>query len=240
MPIVLPGGSGSNTPWGLGSAGCVFPARTSNQSAPFGPSSTPFAWELGGVPMGGRLRIDPVFDVEAFMASHPTATNAVRVLIEAGKTYGFIAIDWTAGAIEVVGLYDSRFSQNDVDILWTLPASCLQLLDTIAPRLAWSGPTTLAAGTQGTWTLTQDAYSIARDENYGAPVYAQVSTDGGATWGAGPTCSPVNYIANEVGYHQDGPLTVTYTPPAPGSYLLRWTEGSTYFLHPHDWPFTAT
>jgi len=246
MPIALGGGAGGGAPWGLGSGGFVFPASSANSGDG---GSNNQAWKLGGVPLGGRLRLKSTFDIPAFMAAHPNATAASEILLTAAKTYGFVNVDWSwpSQAVAVTAAYDARWNAADATALGTIPTTELELVDTIRPRFSISGPTSLTAGTRGAWTLTQDAFSEANDSNYACGLIIQWSSDAGATWsGSGITITPNYSQPYEVLTSNNatlglvpGPFTFTFTPPAAGSYLFNLYYNGNYWLSLDNYAFTA-
>lgn len=224
MPITLGGGAGGSTPWGLGSGGCVFPAPVSN-------GSDGGAWLLGGVPLGGRLRLKASFNIASFMAANPSATVASENLLTAAKKYGFINVDWTSPstAMQVSAMYDGRWNAADAAALGTIPTTDLELVDTVAPRFSISGPSTLPASTQGTWTVTQYALAKDQDSNYNSPVavyWNTVNTPIGAGWTA---ISGASWTATEA---TPGPFTFAWTPPASGVYYLKIYYAGNVWLYP--------
>jgi len=245
LPITL-GGGGTNgaTPYGLGSGGNVFPAPTSNVAV-----GNPGAWLAGGVPLGGRLRLKSSFSISAFMAANPSATAATQTVLTALQAYGAINVDWTAPSISmgIQGAADARWIKADVDALQNIPMLDFELIDTVRPRFSFSGPSTVVAGAQATWLLTQDAFSVALDSNYQWPVTVSWSNNGGSTWsGTGLNITP-NYGSNNEGLASNnstygnvpGPFTITFTPPASGSYLFSLSQSSENLLLPLNFGFTA-
>ncbi len=243
------GGGGTNlsTPYGLGSGGFVFPASMSNQ-----PVGNPGAWLAGGVPLGGRIRLKSSFSISAFMSANPSATAATQAVLTALQTYGAINVDWGGlggSSIAFVGAADARWIKADVDALQLLPTTSFELVDTVRPRFAITGPASVVYGVQSVWTLTQDPFSIAsgawpgdKDSNYWIGVVVSWSNDAGFTWTA-ISPSPYGFQATEgqgLGT-TPGPFTIDFTPPSAGSYLFQVSYyDSPNFLIPANFAFAAT
>ena len=226
IPMTVGGGAG----WGLGAAGFVFPAKQSNSgSAPIYPGS--------GLPLGARVRLKSDFDISAY-----SPTN--QIILTAAKRFGFINTDWTSpdSVVQMIGTYDARWNNNDIFNgsygLWgSIPATNLELIDTIAPRFSISGPSTATHGTLCSFVLTQYPFVIGKDNNYSCNLYPrwQYSSDG-TTWSGGgwltplPTATPSN----------PGPFTVTFTPENAGMYEVNLTYGGNNWLAPPFFQFTVT
>ncbi len=224
LPVTLGGGAGSPTPWGLGAAGAVFPAPTSNGSTDGG------AYLLGGVPLGGRIRLKSTFNISGYSA-------ASQVVLQALKTYGAINVDWTSPetAIQFICAADGRWTTAENNELNAgVAPSNFELIDTIAPRFTISGLSSLVYGSPNGWTITQYAKNVADDSNYLIGLYPSWSADG-TVW-TSPGVSPGGYCTPS----NPGPFTMTMTPPTSGLYLFQCDYGGQPFLLPPNFPFTAT
>ena len=101
------------------------------------------------------------------------------------------------------------------------------MLDTIKPELSFTGPTTGQPGVAQSFNIQ---YLIPANTNFSANVYLQYSSDGGATW-ANASMVTVN-PANE------GPLTLTWTPAAAGTYIVQTATVGVGWIPPT--PITST
>ena len=214
--------------YGIGAPGCVWPAPTSNQND--NPQGSTRGYLLGGVPLGGRLRLKSSFNISGY-----SATN--QIILQAMKTYGLINLDWEGTGeyqVTVSMAYDARWNMADLENLWSIPTTELELVDTIWPRFTWSGPTTLAPGIEGTWTLTQNATDVSNDTNY--------STSGNmyVYWSDNNWASN-NFITEPSGFTQSspGPYSFTWTPPGVGSYQLTYILYAQYWLYPLPYSVTV-
>ncbi|KAA0235521.1 hypothetical protein EDM76_08415, partial [bacterium] len=73
-------------------------------------------------PMGLRLRLKPGFDISGY---HGQA----RVILEALKTYGMIVAD-NGSSWFITGATDSRWNDDDLDQLKTVPGSAFEAVTT--------------------------------------------------------------------------------------------------------------
>jgi hypothetical protein len=224
-PMAVGGGAGVDSPWGLGAGGCVFPAPTTNGN----PGA---AYKSGGLPLGARIRLKASFDISGFSAVN-------QIILTSWKRYGIINVDWTSPnwLITPEALFDGRWSETDRIALSGILSTNFELIDTVKPRFAFSGPSQVTHGVSSSWTLTQEPHAAAMDSNYLCNLYLSWSNDGGTTWSGtgistspGGSCTPSN----------KGPFTVTFTPPSAGSYLLRLLYGGPPWLAPDNFPFMAS
>ena len=73
-------------------------------------------------PMGLRLRLSAAYDIAGF-------TGQSRVILEALKKYGMIVAD-NGSNWYITGAADSRFDDDDLDQLKTVPGSAFEVVDT--------------------------------------------------------------------------------------------------------------
>ena len=178
-----------------------------------------------GIPMGARLRLSDAW-YNANIASFPPIDQSI---LNALHTYGGIVEDMTNSGLWIDGTNDDRWSTAVLEQLQTIPDSAFQVLDTIKPELSFTGPTTGQPGVAQSFNIQ---YLIPANTNFSADVYLQYSSDGGATW-ANASMVTVN-PANE------GPLTLTWTPAAAGTYIVQTATVGVGWIPPTPITFTTT
>jgi hypothetical protein len=206
---------------GLGSSlnAFVWPAR----HAVYSGSNT------SGLPMGARLRLSQSW----YDANYNSFSPIDRAIIDAMRNYGVIVGDLADNRFWIEGVNDERWNQNDLMALRTIPVSAFEVLNTIKSPVSFTGPTTGPAGVPQTYTLQ---YLIAGNSNFSTSLYIFQSSDGGTTW----TQANLDngwFLCDDT--HR-GPFTLTFTPPAPGTYLLRIENGGRQWIVPPQITFTAT
>lgn len=182
-----------------------------------------------GIPMGARLRLKQSW----YEANRATFSPINRAIIDAMRNYGVIVADLAGGGIWLNGVNDERWDQDDLMKLRTVPVSAFEVLDTIKPPVRFTGPTAGRAGAPHSFRLQ---HLIAGDSHFGSSLYINQSSNGGKTWtqnGLNPGWFGLN-DANR------GPFTLTFTPPAPGTYILRIDYGGKEWLEPPNIIFKAT
>jgi hypothetical protein len=112
------------------------------------------AWNhAAGMPYGTRLRIKSSWWDANADAVLGTDTQA-RIIGEALRRYGCILADGSGGtSIQLCGVADKRWESKLHSRLNAIPVSALEVVET-PPILSIKGPTTLAVGQAGTWTMT--------------------------------------------------------------------------------------
>jgi hypothetical protein len=112
------------------------------------------AWNhAAGMPYGTRLRIKSSWWDANADAVLGTGTQA-RIIGEALRRYGCILADGSVGtSIQLCGVADKRWEPKLHSRLNAIPVSALEVVET-PPLLSIKGPTTLAVGQAGTWTMT--------------------------------------------------------------------------------------
>jgi hypothetical protein len=106
-----------------------------------------------GMPYGTRLRIKSSWwnaNADAVLGSGTQA----RIIGEALRRYGCILADGSGGtSIQLCGVADNRWEAKLHARLNAIPVSALEVVET-PPLLQIKGPTTLAVGQAGSWTMT--------------------------------------------------------------------------------------
>ena len=111
-----------------------------------------------------------------------------------------------------------------------MPVTAFEVVDTIWPQYILSAPVSGVAGTVQTLTVQ---YLFPQNTNFSHGLYTYWSNDGGSTW---HSFSPYYQVTPG----NIGPFTYNWTPASAGTYLLRTTPDSGYWLRPPNITFTAT
>ncbi len=175
----------------------IFPARHTAYSG----SSTE------GLPFGTRLRLTSAW----YAANAANFTGQARPIVDAMRTYGLILAD-LGGTLRIDGTNDSRWVQSDLNQLTTIPAAAFEVLK-IEPDITITGPSSIAAGQSGTYTIQ---YQPASDSHFGAYIYVYYDTV--------PTVDSANRVP--IGTYSitdtNRTQTFTFTPPSAGTWYLGW------------------
>jgi hypothetical protein len=174
-----------------------------------------------GIPMGARLRLKKTWYDANRAGFNPIARN----LIDALRVRGVIVADLADGGFWLNGVNDERWELNDLLALRNVPVSAFEVLDTIKPKISFSGPTAGTVGRPQTFTVK---HNIPGDSNFSSNIYFVHSEDGGKTWNGADWDGP--RMIDDI--HR-GPLTARFTPTAAGTYVLmakpylEWVEPPT-------------
>jgi hypothetical protein len=163
-----------------------------------------------GLPMGARLRLRR----DWYEANAARFSPAARLILQALRVYGGLVADLASGGLWISGVNDDRWDAGDLLSLQSVPASAFEVLDTIRPRITFTGPNSGRVGERSRFRVV---HTLRGDTAFQTNVYFLQSTDGGKNWkvaGWEPAGVPV-------GPARDGPFDVAFIPPAPGEYLLQ-------------------
>ena len=187
-------------------------------------------YTLGYVPMGGRLRLNAAW----WAANKSTFSALMQTIGNAMATYGMIVDDLTSGEpIWIDGAPDSRWVESDVLTLWNIPATAFELVDTVKPQYSFAGPASGTTGNPITLTLT---YTGGNNTNFSASMYFYWSPDAGTTWNLSDFSVTAAAFSNST-----GPVTVTWTPPSSGNYLLKAVpSGGVWWIRPPNWSVSVS
>ena len=182
-----------------------------------------------GLPMGARLRLKQSW----YEANRATFSPINRAIIDAMRNYGVIVADLANGGFWLNGVNDERWDHDDLMKLRAVPVSAFEVLDTIKPPVRFTGPTAGRAGAPHSFRLQ---HLITGDSHFGSSLYINQSPDGGKTWTQNGL-NPGGFGLNDA---NRGPFTLTFTPPAPGTYILRIDYAGNEWIEPANITFTAT
>ena len=165
--------------------------------------------------MGARLRLKQSW----YEANRATFSPINRAIIDAMRSYGVIVADLAGGGIWLNGVNDERWDHDDLMKLRTVPVSAFEVLDTIKPPVRFTGPVTGRAGSAHSFRLK---HLITADSHFSSSLYINQSPDGGKTWTQNGL-NPGWFGLNDANC---GPFTLTFTPPAPGTYICGSITGA--------------
>ena len=182
-----------------------------------------------GLPMGARLRLRQSW----YEANRAGFSPINRAIIDAMRNYGVIVADLANGGFWLNGVNDERWSHDDLTKLCAVPVAAFEVLDTIKPPISFTGPT---AGRAGVAYRFRIQHRISGDSQFGSNLYIVQSSDGGKTW----THNGLNPESFGCDATHRGPFTLTFIPPAAGTYVLRIEYGGNEWLEAPSPTFTAT
>jgi hypothetical protein len=161
------------------------------------------------IPMGARLRLKSSW----LAANRDAAPPNIRVIFDALRKYGGIVADLTTGGLYINGINDERWTMRELHALMAVPCSAFEIVEPPA-KLEFTGPNRGQVGAPLTFKVR---HTIPADSRFSTNVYFFQSSDGGATWSSGKL-NPSVFRCDDT--HR-GPFTVTFTPPAEGTYLIK-------------------
>ena len=154
-----------------------------------------------------------------------------RAIIDAMRNYGVIVADLADGGFWLNGVNDERWDHDELMKLRTVPVSAFEVLDTIKPPVRFTGPARVGRGPR----TFQTPASCRRRIPTSAP--ACISTS--HRMGGKPGRDRPESEAFGCDDKHRGPFTLTFTPPAPGTYILRIEYGGKEWIEPPNITFTA-
>ena len=123
--------------------------------------------------------------------------------------------DLADSGLWISGTNDHRWEAKEQLALREIPATAFDVLDTIRSKVSFIGPKSGLVDVRSAFTIT---HVVPEDSEFSTAVYLLQSGDGGKTWkseGWSPRVSRSTMLAS------GGPIKATFTPPTPGSYLLK-------------------
>ena len=174
--------------------------------------------------MGARLRLNSTW----YNANRGGLSAINGAIVDALRNYGVIVADLGENGLWIDATNDDRWDPTDLQAIRSIPVSAFEVLDTIHSQLVVSGPAGGLVGVPQTFTVQQ---VVPGNTNFSDSAYFYWSNDGGTTW---------NLFGHEVLDDADrGPLAISFTPPALGTYLVRTTSATLDWLEPDDRPFAV-